>query len=111
MHAGLVRADHHPSAADLLELPHGGLRLGREPQQPQRMLAEEAPASVSAPLREDRSNSRSPSSSSSRRTAWLTAGWVRCSFLAAFEKLRSSATARKALRSWSCTPECIIMLI
>ena len=41
------------------------------------------PASVSAPLRTERSNSRSPSSSSSRRIAWLTAGCVRCSFLAA----------------------------
>ena len=28
---------------------------------------------------------------------WLTAGWVRCSFLAADEKLRSAATVRKVL--------------
>ena len=33
---------------------------------------------------------------------WLTAGWVRCSFFAAAEKLRSDATVRKVLRSWSC---------
>ena len=75
-----------------------------EPQEPlRRVAAAGPPASVSAPLRDDRSNSRSPSSSSRRRIAWLIAGWVRCSRLAAFEKLRSAATATKALRSWSCT--------
>ena len=31
--------------------------------------------------------------------AWLTAGWVRWSFLAAFEKLRSAATVAKTARS------------
>src|SRR5262249_3367776 len=55
------------------------------------------PASVSVPFFDERSNSCSPSSSSSRRTAWLTAGCVRCTFAAAREKLRSWATARKIL--------------
>src|SRR5437763_15160028 len=55
------------------------------------------PASVSVPLFDDRSNSCSPSSPSSRRTAWLTAGCVRCTLAAAREKLRSCATARKIL--------------
>src|SRR2546422_10521838 len=55
------------------------------------------PASVSVPLFDDRSNSCSPSSTSSRRTAWLTAGCVRCTLAAAREKLRSCATARKIL--------------
>src|SRR5262249_47025028 len=50
---------------------------------------------VSVPVFEDRSNSCSPSSTSRRRTAWLTAGCVRCTFAAAREKLRSWATARK----------------
>src|SRR5256885_259438 len=53
------------------------------------------PASVSVPLFDDRSNSCSPSSISRRRTAWLTAGCVRCTLAAAREKLRSWATARK----------------
>src|SRR3989442_5667622 len=60
------------------------------------------PASVSVPVFDDRSNSCSPSSTSRRRTAWLTAGCVRCTLAAAREKLRSCATARKtfnALRS------------
>ena len=35
--------------------------------------------------------------------AWLMAGWVRCSRLAASEKLRSAATATNAFRSCSCT--------
>ena len=51
------------------------------------------PASVSVPSRDDRSISRSPAAPSSRRMAWLTAGWVRRSFRAAREKLRSAATA------------------
>ena len=55
------------------------------------------PASVSLPSLAVRSNSRSPSSSSSRRTAWLTAGWVRWSRAAALEKLRSVATVTKHL--------------
>ena len=46
------------------------------------------------PLFDDRSNSCSPRSASRRRIAWLTAGWVRCTFAAAREKLRSCATAR-----------------
>src|SRR5712692_7655858 len=37
---------------------------------------------------------------SSLRMVWLTAGWVRCSFCAAREKLRLSATARK-VSSWN----------
>src|SRR6185312_12452232 len=45
------------------------------------------------------SNSCSPSSSSSRLTAWLTAGWVRWTLAAAREKLRSSATVRKIRRA------------
>src|SRR5438045_2690600 len=55
------------------------------------------PASVSVPFFDVRSNSCSPSSISRRRTAWLTAGCVRCTFAAAREKLRSWATARKIL--------------
>jgi hypothetical protein len=31
--------------------------------------------------------------------AWLTAGWVRCSFDAAREKLRSAATVRNTRNS------------
>jgi hypothetical protein len=31
--------------------------------------------------------------------AWLTAGWVRCSFLAAREKLRSRATVTNTFKS------------
>src|SRR5881392_1228440 len=58
------------------------------------------PASVSVPFFDDRSKSCSPSSSSRRRTAWLTAGCVRCTFAAAREKLRSWATARKILRAF-----------
>ena len=57
------------------------------------------PASVSVPLFDERSNSCSPRSTSSRRTAWLTAGCVRCTFAAAREKLRSCATARKILQA------------
>src|SRR5919108_972696 len=53
------------------------------------------PASVRVPFFDERSNSCSPSSTSSRRTAWLTAGCVRWTFAAAREKLRSCATARK----------------
>src|SRR6185436_16889033 len=53
------------------------------------------PASVRVPVFDERSKSCSPSSNSSRLTAWLTAGWVRCTFAAAREKLRSCATARK----------------
>src|SRR6266852_5084397 len=55
------------------------------------------PASVSVPVFDERSNSCSPSSTSSRRTAWLTAGCVRCTLAAAREKLRSCATARNIL--------------
>ena len=58
-----------------------------------------SPASVSVPSREDRSMRRSPVVSSRRRMAWLTAGWVRRSFLAAREKLRSAATVAKTRRS------------
>ena len=35
--------------------------------------------------------------------AWLTAGWVRCSFFAATEKLRSLATVTNVPRSCNCT--------
>src|SRR4029450_10890643 len=52
--------------------------------------------------RDDRSNNRSPTSSSIRRTAWLMAGWVRWRRRAAAEKLRSVARARNAARSGSC---------
>jgi hypothetical protein len=34
-----------------------------------------------------------------RRIDWLTAGWVRCSFIAAREKLRSDATRRNTRNS------------
>ena len=57
------------------------------------------PASVSEPSREERSNRRSPSSSSSLEMVWLTADWVRCMRVAAREKLFSSATARN-VSSW-----------
>src|SRR5216683_1656445 len=57
------------------------------------------PASVSVPVFDDRSKSCSPSSTSSRRTAWLTAGCVRCTLAAAREKLRSCATARKTFNA------------
>src|SRR5215471_13840613 len=57
------------------------------------------PASVSVPFFDDRSKSCSPSSTSRRRTAWLTAGCVRCTLAAAREKLRSCATARKIFRA------------
>ena len=35
--------------------------------------------------------------------AWLTAGWVRWSFFAALEKLRSAATVDENRESCSCT--------
>src|SRR5690606_28596816 len=57
------------------------------------------PAWVSDPSRCALSISRSPTASSSRRTAWLTAGCVRPTRVAAFEKLRSAATAAKTRRS------------
>src|SRR5262245_168403 len=65
------------------------------------------------PLFEERSNSCSPRSFSSRRTAWLTAGWVRCTLAAAREKLRSSATARKMrreVRSINCVYFTVIII-
>jgi len=61
------------------------------------------PASVSVASLVARSNSRSPTLSSSRRTDWLTAGWVRCSFMAALEKLRSAATLRNTRNSLNST--------
>ena len=44
-----------------------------------------------------RPNSETPSSRSSRRTCWLTAGWTMCSRSAARPKCNSSATATKYL--------------
>jgi hypothetical protein len=54
-----------------------------------------APASVSLMVRPERSNSRSPSSDSSRLTCALTPGWATCTRAAARVKLASSATATK----------------
>ena len=100
VHGGLVGPEDDAAAAHLLELADGRLRLRGQPQQPLRRARGAArPASVSVPLRDERSNSLSPSSSSRRRIAWLMAGCVRCSRLAAFEKLRSAATATKAFKS------------
>jgi len=53
------------------------------------------PAAVSRTWRDERSNSGTPSSRSSRRTCWLTAGCTMCSRSAARPKLSSSATAAK----------------
>ena len=86
----LVGADDDAAAPHLLQLADRGLRLGGEPQEPGGMLAQQDARPRSAcRCATIRSKSRSPSSSSSRRMAWLMAGWVRWSFLAAFEKLRS----------------------
>ena len=72
-----------------------GLGFVGEPQQPLRVVLQHRPASVSVPSLDERSNSRSPSSSSSRRTAWLTAGCVRCSLWRPREKLRSVRNGEK----------------
>ena len=81
------------AAPHLLQLAHGRLRASAASRSSRwRTRAAAARPRSACRCATDRSNSRSPSSSSSRRIAWLTAGWVRCSFLAACEKLRSAAT-------------------
>ena len=69
--------------------------IGGHPQEPRRVLQEQdsRPPSGCRCATPGRRADR-PISSSSRRMAWLTAGWVRWSFLAAREKLRSAATAK-----------------
>ncbi|MNT46859.1 hypothetical protein D3C72_1835320 [compost metagenome] len=64
------------------------------------------PASVGATLRVVRASRRTPSRSSSARSVWLSAEGVTPSFAAAFVKLWSRATARKACRSL--TLACVI---
>ena len=108
MDGRLVGADDDTPAADLLELADRDLGICGEAQQPRRVLLQQPSASVGAPLRTERSNSRSPSSSSRRRIARLTAGWVRWSFFAATEKLRSAATVTNVPKSCSCTKWIII---
>src|SRR5215204_2776134 len=58
-----------------------------------------SPASVGETLRVVRLRSRTPSRSSSSRMVWLSADWETPSLAAALVKLRSRATATKALRS------------
>ena len=54
-----------------------------------------SPAGVSGTERRSRRKTRSPSSASSRRICWLTAGWAIRSRSAARVKCASSATATK----------------
>ena len=83
VHRRLVGADDDPAPANLLQLADGDFGVGGQRQQPAGVLLEQTPGVGQRAVADDRSNSRSPSSSSSRRIAWLTAGCVRCSFLAA----------------------------
>ena len=63
-----------------------------------------SPASVGDTLRVVRESSRTPIRSSSPRIAWLSAEGETPRRFAAFVKLRSSATARNADRTFSSSP-------
>jgi hypothetical protein len=95
VHRGFVGADQYPASAEVTQVLDGGLGLLREAEQSLGIVPESVASLVA------RSNSRSPTLSSRRLTDWLTAGWVRCSFIAAREKLRSAATFRKTRSSVS----------
>ena len=99
--AAFVGADEHAAAPQVAQLAHRRLGLLGQPHQPLRVVLQHAAGLGERAVFDERSNSRSPSSSSSRRTAWLTAGWVRCTLAAAREKLRSAATARNTCNSAS----------
>ena len=99
---GLVGADEHAAAAQIAQLAHRRLGLLRQAHEPLAVVLQHLARLRSAcRVFDERSNSCSPRSASSRRTAWLTAGWVRCTLAAAREKLRSWATARKIVRAAS----------
>jgi hypothetical protein len=97
MHRRLVAADQDAPAPQIAQILHRLFRFFRQAQQPVGIVAEQPACFGQRGVFGSPVNRRSPTLSSSRRTAWLMAGWVRWSFMAALEKLRSEATVRKTV--------------
>ena len=67
VHRRLVGADDHPAAPDLLQLPDGRFGVGGQAEEPLRVVLQQPAGLGQRAVADERSNSRSPSSSSSRR--------------------------------------------
>ena len=97
--AWFITADPQDRAVPLRKLPDRCRGFAGHSQQSDRIGEKGMAGRRQCGVLRLRSNKRSPRSSSRRRIAWLTAGWVRQSLIAAREKLCSAATVTKTLSS------------